>query len=116
MSLTNHNLPTHGYLGSKPTKDTYRYNRVGDRVEETRIVTVHDFTLNEIEDPEIYAAEHLLEWQNSEAGQWVMKNAVETPSWHRMADPMTYGVRFVIRAKLQGAKLTEWLLRYGNRK
>jgi hypothetical protein len=29
---------------------------------------------------------------------------------------LTYGVRFVIRAKLQGAALTEWLLRYGNRK
>jgi hypothetical protein len=105
-----------GYLGPRPTKDTYRYNRIGDRVEETRTVTVYDFTLGDVEDPEIYAAEPLLKWQHSEAGQWVMENAVETPSWHRMADPMTYGTRFVIRAKLQGAKLTEWLLRYGNKK
>jgi hypothetical protein len=105
-----------GYLGHRPIKDTYRYNRVGDRVEEIRTVTVYDFTLSDVDDPEIYAAEPLWKWQNSEAGQWIMKNAVETPSWHKMTDPMTCGVRFKIRAKLQGAKLTEFLLKYGNEK
>jgi hypothetical protein len=114
MGLTQ--KPDQGYFGPRPTKDTYRYNRVGDRVEETHTVTVYEFVLSGVEDPDLFAAEPLWKWQNSDAGQWVMKNAVETPSWHRMADPMTYGVRFVIRAKLQGAALTEFLLRYGNRK
>ena len=95
---------------------TCRYNLIGDRVEETHTVTVHEFVLSDVEDPDLLAADPLWKWQNSEAGQWVMKNAAETPIWHRMADPMTYGFRFKIRAKLQGAKLTEFLLKYGNEK
>ena len=41
-----------------------------------------------------------------------MEHAVESPMWHRMADPMSYGYKYSVTAKLQGARLTEWLLRY----
>lgn len=78
-------------------------------------VVVHSFRMGDVEDPDLYAGQSLIEWERSEAGQWVMKNAVETPSWHRMADPMTFGYRYQIRAKLQGPALTEWLLKYGDR-
>jgi hypothetical protein len=40
-----------------------------------------------------------------------MDNAVETPSWYRVPDMMQWGYRYEIRAKLSGARLTEWMLR-----
>lgn len=77
-------------------------------------VVVHSFSMGDVEDPDLYAAQPLIEWEHSEQGEWVMKNAVETPSWHRMADPHGYGYRYEIRAVLQDARLTEWLLKYGD--
>lgn len=90
-----------------------KYVVVEDRVEKCETITVHEFQMSDVDDPDLYAAEPLMAWEKSEKGQWVMKNAVDTPTWHRMADPMTYGYRYIIRAKLMGPSLTEWLLRYG---
>ena len=83
-------------------------------VKEVRDIVVHNFAVGDVEDPDLYAAQPLIEWEKSERGQWIMENAAETPSWHRMADPVSMGYRYEIRAKLQGSKLTEWLLRYGD--
>jgi hypothetical protein len=101
------------FLGPRPTKTIYQYMLVGDRVEETREVTVHTFSMGDVDDPDLYAAHPLWEWQESEQGKWVMTHAVDTPVWHRTADPMNFGYKYVITAKLQGARLTEWMLRHG---
>lgn len=86
-------------------------------MEESRTVVVYKFTLGDVEDPEIYAAGPIWEWQQSESGKWVMDNAVETPTFSRIFDSSNYaGYSYIISARLQGAKLTEWLLRYGNSK
>jgi hypothetical protein len=105
--------PAQGYLGRGPRKDTYRYMIIDDRIEEVREVVVHSFTMGDVEDPDLYAAEPLWNWQQSEEGKWVMSHSVETPSWHRIPDQLQYGYRFEIRAKLSGARLTEYLLRHG---
>ena len=105
--------PARGYLGRGPRLDPYRYMIIDDRVEEVREVVVHTFTMGDVEDPDLYAAEPLWKWQQSEAGAWVMSHAVETPSWYRIPDVMQYGYRFEIRAKLTGARLTEYMLRHG---
>jgi len=63
-------------------------------------VVCHRFRLGDVEDPDLYAAEPLWQWQNSEMGKWVMENAVQTPSWHRDIDPSTYGYAYSIRAEL----------------
>jgi hypothetical protein len=89
------------------------YNIVGDRIEECREVIVHSFSMGDVEDPDLYAAQPLCEWEHSELGQWVMQNAVETPTWHRMVDQTSFGYKYQIRAKLMGPALTEWFLRYG---
>ena len=103
--------PAQGYLGDTPTRDTYKYMQIGDRVEEVREIVVHEFMMGEVEDPDLYAAQPLWEWQKSEEGQWVMKHAVETPSWYRFPDTLQYGYKFQVRAKLSGPRLTEYLLR-----
>ncbi len=88
-----------------------KYIVLGDRVEEVKEFVVHSFSMGDVEDPDLYAAQPLYEWEKSDIGQWVMKNAADTPTWHRMADAVTYGYRYQIRAKFVGPSLTEYLLR-----
>lgn len=114
MGLIKPSLADQGYLGPAPTEHTYKYKVVGDSVEECRTVVVYKFRLADVEDPDIYAAEPLLKWQHSESGKWVMENAEETPMWHRNINHSLYSYEYAVSAKLRGAKLTEWLLRYGN--
>ena len=109
------NPPTdyqHGYLGDEPEVPTYTYTVVGDRVEEMREVIVHTFSMGDVEDPDLYAAEPLYQWQNSEQGKWVMEHAVEIPFWHRHVDPMTYGYRYYIIARLKEQDQTYWALKW----
>ncbi len=83
----------------------------GIRVEEIKEFVIHEFSMGDVEDPDLYAAEPLLEWEQSDIGQWVMKNAADVPTWHRMADMASYGYRYQIRARFFGPALTEYLLR-----
>jgi hypothetical protein len=51
-------------------------------------------------------------WQNSDAGKFVMEHAIETPIWHRQADPYNYGYQYAIVAELEKKKLSEFYLRF----
>lgn len=101
----------HSPYTHRPPRD--KYVVMGDRVEEVKTIVVHEFSMGDVEDPDLHAAEPLINWEKSEIGQWVMKNACDTPAWYRMADPVQYGYKYQIRAKLMGPALTEWLLRNG---
>ena len=83
-------------------------------VEEIHKVVVHRFDLSDVEDPDLYAAQPLWEWQQSGAGKFVMENAVDKPEWHRHMDPMRMGYRYVITAELEKKKLSEFYLRWSN--
>jgi hypothetical protein len=83
-------------------------------IEKIKELVVHSFTMGDVEDPDLYAGQPLHEWQSSEFGEWVMKNAVDTPTWYRIPDPNTYGYKYEIRAKFTGPALTEMLLRNPN--
>lgn len=82
-------------------------------IEEIHKVTVHKFRVGDAEDPDLYAAEPIIKWENSEQGQFIMKNAVDQPEWHRHLDYTTYGYQYAIVAKLEKKKLAEFLLRWG---
>jgi hypothetical protein len=79
----------------------------------TKEIVVHEFRMGDVEDPNLYAAEPIIQWQQSESGQWIMERAVDQPSWHRSTDPATYGYRFEIRAKLKDIDYTYWVLKWG---
>jgi hypothetical protein len=81
-------------------------------VEEIHKVVVHKFTMSDVEDPDLYAAQPIWEWRQSEAGQFVMKHAVDKPEWHKHMDPMFMGYRFLIVAELEKKKLSEYYLRF----
>lgn len=82
----------------------------------TKEICVHTFTMGDVEDPDLYAAEPLYQWQQSLQGDWVMKNAIEPPVWHRMADPVSYGHKYMVTATFIEKKLTEYYLRFGQAK
>lgn len=92
-----------------------KYVLVEDRVEEVKELIVHSFSMGDVEDPDLYAAQPLYEWEQSEFGQWVMQNACDVPTWHRMVDQTTFGYKYQIRAKFMGPALTQMLLKYGSK-
>ena len=61
-------------------------------------VVVHQFKLGDVDDPELYAAQPLWEWQQSEAGKYIMENSVEVPMWHRQHDTVVWGYSYAITA------------------
>lgn len=64
-------------------------------------IIVHEFSMGDVEDPDLYAAEPLWNWQQSESGKWVMEHSVEQPKWHRQTDLAAYGYRYYITAQLK---------------
>jgi len=83
-------------------------------VKEIHKVIVHRFRLGDVEDPDLYAAEPLYKWQESDPGKFVMEHAIDKPIWHRQLDQSTYGYLYAIEAELEMKKLSEYYLRWGN--
>lgn len=78
-------------------------------------VRVHEFNLGDVEDPDLYAGGPLCEWQESEAGKWVIDHAVETPFWHRCVNPYTFGWTYFVIARLKEQDQTYWQLKWGKK-
>jgi hypothetical protein len=78
-------------------------------------VMVYSFPMGNVEDPDLYAAQPLYEWQETEAGQWIMEHAADKPYWVRRADPYNYGFRYYIFARLTESDQVYWQLRWGNK-
>ncbi len=80
-----------------------------------RDVCVHSFFLSDVDDPEIYAAEPIMTWQNSDQGQWIMANAQTQPYWIQHTDYNSMGHAFKIMARLSEQNETFWRLKWGGR-
>lgn len=78
-------------------------------------VCVHEFVLNDVDDVEIYVAAPIWEWQQSEAGCWIMERAISTPYWTQQIDYNTYGYRVRIMARLNEKDQTFWRLKWHGR-
>jgi hypothetical protein len=75
-------------------------------------ICVHEFNMGDVEDPDLYAAQPLWEWQESEAGKFVMEHAVEAPYWIRQADHHSYGYQYKIIARLSEPNQTFFKLKF----
>lgn len=75
-------------------------------------VMVHKINMGDVEDPDLMVAQPMWEWQQSEAGKWVMEHAVDPPFWHREASPYTYGWTYYIIARLAEQDQTYWTLKW----
>jgi hypothetical protein len=73
---------------------------------------VHKITMGDVEDPDLYVAEPIWKWQQTDAGKWVMENAVDVPIWHRSVDHTSYGHLYTIHAKLKDIDYTYFKLKF----
>lgn len=104
-----------GYMGEPTEKIKYEVVLIEGRYVRIKDVVVHQFSMGDVDDPDIYAAQPLYDWEHSEVGQWVMEHAMETPTWHRFADMNTFGYKYVIKAKLKDVDHTFWALKWGTK-
>lgn len=95
------------------TRPKYQLH-LSDTGEETVSIetVVHTIRMGDVEDPDLFVAQPIYDWQQTEAGKWVMKNSNPTPSWHRQVDYTTYGQLYLIKAYLTPEQLTYWKLKY----
>ena len=73
---------------------------------------LHEFTMGDVEDPYLYAAFPISEWQKTEHGKWIMENVVEQPVFHIEPDRTTFGMRVIITGKLNPEAETFFRLKY----
>jgi hypothetical protein len=71
----------------------------------------HKFTLGDCEDPDIYVAGPILEWQKTEKGQWVMKHG-RGLTYELNTDFQTLGYRVTIRGSLDPEDEVYYTLKY----
>lgn len=91
------------------TKDTQKYQVYDNEVYERHVV--HRFNMGDVEDPEIYVAQPILDWQQTEKGQWVMKHGKD-PQYHMNLEPITYGYQVLITSHITPKRWTEYCLRF----
>ena len=75
-------------------------------------VIVHSIMMGDVEDPDLFVAEPIWKWQQTDEGKWVMEKSKQQPMWRRHLDPANWGYRYDIVAYLDGADLTYWKLKY----
>jgi hypothetical protein len=107
--------PQNGYLGEDPSNPTFEVMLFEGQYHKVRKMVVHQFSVGDVDDPDLYAGQPLWDWQQTDAGKWIMKHAIETPSWHRHIDYLTYGTKYTIVAKLKDVDYTFWALKWGTK-
>ena len=75
-------------------------------------IRIHEFRMGDCEDPEIYAAQPLYEWQKSEQGRWVMGVSKEIPTYHIEVDHENMGYKVSILADIDEEFMTYFYLRW----
>jgi hypothetical protein len=63
-------------------------------------------------DVDVYAAEPIMAWQNTEQGQWVMANAYNL-TFYKQPDTLMWGTDVIVRGEINDPqKVTEYFLRW----
>lgn len=75
-------------------------------------ICVHSFRISDSEDPQLYAAEPLYNWEHTDQGQWVMNHSIEQPYFQILVDPTTYGYKCQIYADLTSEDITFFKLKW----
>jgi hypothetical protein len=91
------------------SKDTQKYQVYGNEVYERR--NVHKFRMGDCEDPDLYVAQPIYDWQQTEHGKWVMTHGREV-QYHMHMDPITFGYMVLITAHITPKRWTEYCLRF----
>ena len=74
----------------------------------------HSFTMGDVDDPEIYAAMPIHEWEQTEQGQWIMEHCPE-PRFRFCHHPQSWGHKVEIYGTLDDKHGVAFLLKWGNK-
>jgi hypothetical protein len=75
-------------------------------------VVLHEFHMGDVEDLEVYVAEPIYEWQQTEYGKWCMENAYDI-HWEHHMSPSALGYRIVILGNLDTKNKLFWQIQRG---
>ena len=73
---------------------------------------VHCINMGDVEDPDLFVAQPIYEWQQTEKGKYIMENSCPEPMWVRCINHATYGYTYKIKAYLTPKQLTFYKLKY----
>lgn len=73
---------------------------------------VHTVLMGDVEDPDLFVADPIWKWQQTDAGKFVMKNSIEPPIWQRNIDEYSYGWKYSIIAYLSEQDETYFRLKF----
>jgi hypothetical protein len=99
-------------------QDEYRHWRASEtkildnRPVRFRDVCVHEIKMGDVEDPDIYVAAPIWEWQQTDAGKFVIEHAVDKPYWIQRRDQSSYHLLYHIMARLSESDETFWRLKW----
>ena len=74
---------------------------------------VHTIEMEEFEDPEIYAAAPILEFEKTDKGRWLMANSYKQLEFTIQPNSRTYGWKVLIWSYLNEQDLTYYSLKWG---
>ena len=89
--------------------------QVSDIGEESVSIThvVHTIRMGDVEDPEIYAAGPMWDWQNSDQGTWCFEHALPNSLEYRIdTDIASYGYRVAIIGHFRKEDLVYFYLKW----
>ena len=81
-----------------------------------RDVCVHEISMGDVEDPDLWVASPIYEWQQTEPGKFVMEHAEQEPYWVSSMDYNSWGTTYRIMARLSEQNETFWRLLCGPKK
>jgi len=74
---------------------------------------VHTIEMGDVEDPEIYAAAPIIDFERSEKGRWLMANSYKQLEFTIHPNERTYGWKILIWSYLNEQDLTFYSLKWG---
>ena len=80
-----------------------------------RDVCVHEIRMGDVEDPDLWVASPIYEWQQTPQGKFIMEHAVEKPYWVQHIDSRSYSYVYQIIARLSEQNETFWRLMCSNK-
>ena len=77
-----------------------------------RRITFHEFTLGDVEDPELYAAFPLGEFMDTEKGHWIKKHCSD-PQYIIRPCPASYGTKVIVYGEVDEKSAVFYELKWG---
>ena len=75
---------------------------------------VHEIEMGDVEDPEIYAAAPILDWEKTDKGRWLHQHSYQQMEFTIRPNERTYGWKIIIWSYLKEQDLTYYNLKWGD--